>query len=180
MRNNGGFTLLELVVIMALMSVVLIFTVPRVIRFARGADDNRVIFIKSIDRVFRDSVTNSRLNLIVIHSKTKGEQISGIPDKRNGISVMTLKDGVLVESGSKLLSYVQFPDSFSVESVCAGKGTVLKTGDIIIPVYPDGKTETAVITVNNGGKYESFRLRTGGLIDADGSETAYENAYYSK
>ena len=65
-----------------------------------------------------------------------------------------------------------------IESVIAGRGKVLDSGDIIVSVYPDGKTETLVIRIRNNDKTVNYRLSNGEITQLNDENT--ENAYLSK
>ena len=177
-KDDSGFTLLEVVVILALVSVLTLMTVPRIARSARSADENGKIFRSTIERTVADSIINAKCNFIVFHADKEGERVKEFSGRRNGISVLNFDGNVFKESTLPALSYKQFPDSFMIESVIAGRGKILDSGDIIVSVYPDGKTETLIIRVRNNDKTVNYRLSNGEITQAN-DENA-ENAYLSK
>jgi len=177
-KDDSGFTLLEVVVILTLISVMMLMTVPRIVRSARSADENGKIFRSTIERTVSDSIINAKNNFIVFHAEKEGERIKDFTGRKNGISVLNFDGNVFTESPLPALSYKQFPDSFMIESVIAGRGKVLDSGDIIVSVYPDGKTETIVIRVRNNDKTVNYRLSNGEITQANDENT--ENAYISK
>ncbi|HPJ15578.1 MAG TPA: prepilin-type N-terminal cleavage/methylation domain-containing protein [Spirochaetota bacterium] len=177
-KDDSGFTLLEVVVILTLISVMMLMTVPRIVRSARSADENGKIFRSTIERTVSDSIINAKNNFIVFHAEKEGERIKDFTGRKNGISVLNFDGNVFTESPLPALSYKQFPDSFMIESVIAGRGKVLDSGDIIVSVYPDGKTETLVIRIRNNDKTVNYRLSNGEITQLNDENT--ENAYLSK
>ena len=177
-KDDSGFTLLEVVIILALISILTLMTVPRIVRSARSADENGKIFRSTIERTVADSIINAKCNFIVFHADKEGERVKEFSGRRNGISVLNFDGNVFKESPLPALSYKQFPDSFSIESVIAGRGKILDSGDIIVSVYPDGKTETIIIQVKNNDKTVNYRLSNGEITQANDENT--ENAYFSK
>ncbi len=177
-KDDSGFTLLEVVVILALISILTLMTVPRIVRSARSADENGKIFRSTIERTVSDSIINAKNNFIVFHLQKNGERIKEFSGRQNGISVLNFDGNVFNESPIPALSYKQFPDSFMIESVIAGRGKILDSGDIIVSVYPDGKTETVVVRVRNNDKTVNYRLSNGEITQANDENT--ENAYLSK
>ncbi len=150
----GGFTLIELMVVAALLSIIAMVAVPRLSRFFSNRAENMSFLTKYIAKTHDDAFLNGRTNFLAIHLYKKEQEKTilsgGVFDRRNGVSVLNFRDNVYTDSTRRLLQHYEFPDSFRIEEVVLRTGEVVTSGSVVIPFYPQGYSDNAVIHVITG------------------------------
>jgi len=151
-KNNGGFTLIEMIIVIVILSVMSLLVVPRLSNFFGNKRENFIILTSMIAKTFDDSFINDRINFFSIHLFEPGMEVSDSEDERssrnNGISVMTLDDnGNFVDSDNKLMKYRQFPDSFRLEEVVLSSGERIGIGTVMVPYYPQGYSDNVILHI---------------------------------
>ncbi len=157
--NNHGFTLIELIVVIAVFSILSIVVMPRIINYLSSTRDNFLILSTIVTKAFDDAFINHRTNFIVIHCLNSENEIQDISnpifERNNGISVVILNDkSEFIDSPNKLLKYRGFPDSFAIKQILLPDATVYTEGNVIIPLYPSGFTSGAIIHIVTNNEEE--------------------------
>ncbi len=157
--NNNGFTLIELIVVIAVFSILSIVVMPRIINYLSSARDNFLIFSTIVTKTFDDAFINHRNNFIVIHCQSQENDIAEIPntlfERTNGISVAILNDNSeFIDNPNKLLKNREFPDSFVIKEVLLPDGSSFTSGNVILPVYSSGTTSGAIVHILTNNEEE--------------------------
>lgn len=152
LRNNRGFTLIEILVVIAIISLMFMITAPRVTRVFNSQRENFAIFTGMIVKTFDDAFLHNRTNYLIIHLKSPNPDDSEIDKndaftRSNGITVMNIEDGKFVESKLKSLHFKEFPNSFLLEEVVLHSGEKISTGYASIPFYPQGYSDNVIIHI---------------------------------
>ncbi|MDY6968465.1 MAG: type II secretion system protein [Spirochaetota bacterium] len=155
-KNDRGFTLIEVLIVIAIISLMSLFVAPRISNFFGSARGSFIILTNMIAKTFDDSFINERLNFMVIHlsepGEDTGEDKEDIFSHTNGVSVVNLnEEGIFKETSNKLLKYKEFPDYFILEEVLISTGETITNGNVLIPFYPQGYSDNVIlhILVNN-------------------------------
>ncbi len=161
--NRDGFTLIELMVVMTILSIMAMVTVPRLARALGDKKENFAIMTGLIAKTFDDSFLNNKTNYLIVHLKASDPEdtLSGDEKflRRNGISVVNNNKGVITDSPRKLLRFRQFPESFRIDEVMLPSGEKVTDGNVFIPFYPQGYADDAIVHVTvNGTEQWSVRI----------------------
>ena len=155
LRRKGGFTLIELMIVITVLSIMAVAVLPK-ISGALGADKGNMIALSSfISKTFDDSFLQHRTDFLAVHlngpSAKPREEKNPLLEKENGVSVLTPnKDGKLEALKSRVLSYKKFPSSFRLDEVILPTGEKITGGTVLIPFYPEGSAEDAIIHLTSG------------------------------
>jgi len=161
--NNRGFTLLELIIVLVIVSIMTLLVAPRVSVFMSGRRSNFIVLQQTIAKTFDDSFIRNRTNFLVFHM---GEAVSDLTDlgenifsRKNGISVVNFEEGRFRDNPNPLLSYREFPSSFKIEEVLMSSGHKSTMGNVLVPFYPRGYSDDVIvhILVNDEDRY-SLRI----------------------
>lgn len=150
---NKGFTLLEIIIVMVIISILGLLIIPRMSGIFNTKRNNFLILTATIAKTFDDSYLSNRQNILIVHlhepnSDSEEEQESEILSRTNGISVVNLDSkGLLTDSKNKILKYREFPDSFKIEEVLLSTGEPVATGNVLIPFYPEGYSDNVIIHI---------------------------------
>lgn len=152
--DNRGFTLLELVVVITLLSLLTLAIAPRFTSYLGNQRRHISVVREMIVKTFDDSFTRNRINLLAIHlaipdnDLTEDENIE-ILSRTNGISVVTFDAyGQMHDSSNKLLKYQSFPDTFSISRVILSNGTEYTSGTAFVPFFPEGFSDDIIIQIS--------------------------------
>ncbi len=164
-RNNDGFSLLEIIIVLTILSIMSILVVPRVSHYLSSSRTNFITATTMIAKTFDDSVLNNNLNFLIIHLHERDldftdDDTQGVLQRTNGLSVANLdENNRFVDSSSKLLSRQLFNNSFILKKVLFPDGTSMNSGNIIVPFYPQGYSDNLIIhiLVNNSDEW-SIRI----------------------
>lgn len=154
---NGGFTLIEIMIVMALLAVMSVAIAPRVSSYFSSQKKNLYIVSSMISRTFDDSLLRKRTNFLVIHLSNPDTEITDEKNgdflrKTNGVSVVRIdRDGLITESENPVLKAQLFTGLFTLDEVVTESGEHRRGGAVFIPFYPEGYSENFVlyVTVNN-------------------------------
>src|SRR6056297_1672987 len=122
-RNNDGFSLLEIIIVLTILSIMSILVVPRVSHYLSSSRTNFITATTMIAKTFDDSVLNNNLNFLIIHLHERDldftdDDTQGVLQRTNGLSVANLdENNRFVDSSSKLLSRQLFNNSFILKKV---------------------------------------------------------------
>lgn len=164
-RNNDGFSLLEIIIVLTILSIMSILVVPRVSHYLSSSRTNFITATTMIAKTFDDSVLNNNLNFLIIHLHERDldftdDDTQGVLHRTNGLSVANLDENKrFVDSTNKLLSRQLFNDSFILKKVLFTDGTSMSSGNVIVPFYPQGYSDNLIIhiLVNNTDEW-SIRI----------------------
>ncbi len=148
---SNGFTLIEIIVVVTIISILFLLVTPRLSRFMSDEGDNFALFTGIIAKTFDDSFLNDRVNYLVIHLNEPNPDDAVIENdifqRSNGISVVTLEKGEFIDSENKLLRHRSFPDSFVIEEVLLQWDKKITRGNALVPFYPQGYSDNIIIHV---------------------------------
>lgn len=163
-RSGEGFTLIELMVVIAIISILFLITVPRLSRLINRERNSFAILTGMIAKTFDDSFLRSRTNYLVVHmaapNPEEPELCREIGNRRNGLSVITKENDVYVESKRTTLKGREFSqDNFLFTEVIRPNGTKISSGSHMIPFYPQGYSDNCIIHVLvNGDQQWSVKI----------------------
>ncbi len=163
-RHDGhGFTLIELVVVIAVISILFMIAVPRITRIASTQRENFAIFTGMIAATFDDAFLKNRTDFLTIYltapdpDDAMGQK--NVFNRKNGIAVLNYIDGEFVDSRRKTLTFKEFSQSFLIEEVITSTGEAITNGNVMIPFYPQGYSNNYIIHVLvNGEQKWSIRI----------------------
>ena len=166
-KNNRGFTLLEIAIVVTIISIMSLLVLPRISRFFDSKRNNFFLLTTVIAKTFDDSFLKDRTNFLMIHlyePMSSDEMENEIFSRKNGVSVVNLdENGKFVDSINKLLRYRDFPDSFKIEEVVLSTGEKVGIGNVLIPFYSKGYSDNVIlhILVNDEEKWSVriFKLK---------------------
>ena len=179
-RRCDGFTLVELLVVITLLSIVGVVIMPRVSGFL-GADRGNMIALSSIiTKTFDESFLKKKTCFLALHlngpSAKPREDKNPVFERQNGVSVLILgENGSLEESKTRALAFKKFPSGFTLDEVILSTGEKVTGGTVLIPFYPEGNSDDAIIHVTSGSDRFSviiYKMRkeprvTGDYVDFD-------------
>lgn len=157
--------------------------IPRISRFFDSKRNNFLTLTTVIAKTFDDSFLKDRTNFLMIHLYEPMEELdeeNEIFSRTNGISVVTMdREGKFHDSKNRLLKYREFSESFRLEAVVLSTGEKIGTGNVLIPFYPKGYSDNAIIhiLVNEEERWSVriFKLKKEAEIFPDYIDFTYEN-----
>jgi prepilin-type N-terminal cleavage/methylation domain-containing protein len=181
LKNNDGFTLIELIIVITILALVSAITLPRISSFFGGGKGDILVLRSFIAKTFDNAFLKGERSLLVVHCsvpdpKAREYDPDGIFVRENGVSVAVLnKDGLLADSKNRALAFHRFPAGFKIERVILSNGEKIEKGSAMIPFDTDGMSNDAIIHITIGNDPYSviiYRLRkepmsTEGYVDFD-------------
>lgn len=168
LKRNEGFTLLETLIVVVILSIMAMVVVPRITTFFNSQRENTAIATALIAKTFDDSFLQGNINYLTIHlyspwsdelSASDGSD-ADILQRRNAMSVLRLKDGKLEYAEKNILKARDFPSSFQLDEVVLSSGEIIKDGNVLLPFYPAGYSDDVIIHVLiNGSDRISIKIR---------------------
>ena len=156
LKNNDGFTLIEILVVVAIIATMTAVVVPRVSTIFNRDKEAFALTTGLIARTFDDSFLKGKTNFLAIYLNNQDpKRIEQIPKEQrelfnhsNALAVLELEDNQFVESPRKIFNLREFPKSFTFERVLFSSGTTIEEGIVLIPFFPNGSSENFIIHVN--------------------------------
>jgi prepilin-type N-terminal cleavage/methylation domain-containing protein len=149
--RNDGFTLVEIIVVMAILSVMAITLVPKISAFFGGGRGDLISFQGFVAKTFDNAFLRNETCYLAIHCYSPALK-SGQQDvltHENGLSVLVMSDeNELVESKRRILSKISFPDSFKIEEVILSTGETIRSGTALISFSADGYSDDTVVHIS--------------------------------
>ncbi len=161
--DQSGFTLVELVVVVAIISILFMIAVPRITRVFSTQRENFAVLTGIIVKTFDDAFLNDNTNYLILYLKDSDiAEAPGQQDdasRNNGVSVQNIVDGVFKDHRLKSLRYRGFSDDFVIEGVVMPSGEKISSGNVLIPFYPQGYADNVIIHILvNGDQQWSVRI----------------------
>lgn len=153
LKHEGGFTLLELMIVLAILSIMSLIVLPRVSSIGREQKDNLLIVKGIIAKTFDDAYLNGNINFLTVHLMTPGELSNDSLDesyseRNNAISILQIdKNGVFKDNPNKILKSRKFSENFKLEEVLFENGEKIGLGNVLIPFYPQGYSDNIIIHI---------------------------------
>ena len=153
-RENKGFTLIELVVVMAIIALMSVIALPKLSGFFGNNRKESAILRSYIEAVTDDSFVKRKTNYLCIHLQRAGEKNAELfNDKYNEtniINVYEFDNGKFIQNKSNILKDRSFSSSFTLDEVILEGGKSITSGNILIPFYSDGTSLGFVIKIRAG------------------------------
>lgn len=153
--NNSGFTLIELVVVIAILAIMSLVALPRISGFLGNERKDSALFESYIAAVADDSFVNRRDNFLCISLKKAGENTGeALNDKyrENSLTSYLFIDQKFKLNEKKILKARDFSSSFTLSQVIFDGGMTVSEGVVIIPFYSDGTSENFTIRIISEGE----------------------------
>lgn len=161
--DSSGFTLLELIIVLVIISILTLIVAPRLAIFFSSRRTNFTIFASMVEKTFDDAYLKKRTNFLVLHLGEGPSDLTEIAEKifsrKNGISVINFVDGTFKDNPNPLLSFREFPSSFKMEEVLLSSGEKVNTGNVLIPFYPNGYADDVIVHIISDDEKFSLRIR---------------------
>lgn len=163
LKGHDGFTLVELVVVIAIISILFMIAVPRVSRVFTTQRQHFAVLTGVIVKSFDDAFLHNRTNYLTIYLKTPAaSETADLRDdahRNNGYAVQVIEDGMLKDHRLTSLRYRSFSDDFIIEEVISQAGGKVTEGRAMIPFYPQGYSDNVIIHILvNGSQQWSVRI----------------------
>ena len=155
-RRNEGFTLIETLVVILILSIMAMVVIPRMTTFFNNERENTAITTGLIVKTFDDSFLKGNINYLTVHlydpwedelSVSGGADTNDILRRRNAISVLRLKDDKFEYATRDILKARDFPSSFRFEEIVLSSGEIIKNGNVMLPFYPEGYSDDMIMHV---------------------------------
>ena len=162
--NNRGFTFVELIVVVAIFALMAAVILPRFTSFFGNERKESVIFKAYIEAITDNSFVNGKTNYLCFHLSKDGD---GEKDKnstfsdnqyngKNALAVYEFSDGKFFQNKSNLLRARDFSSSFILSEVILEGGRSISSGNVLIPFYSNGSSESFRVKVISGDSTAFF------------------------
>jgi len=152
--NDEGFTLIELVVVMAILVIIGVVALPKLTGFFGSERKDSTILKAYIEAVSDDSFVHRKTNYLCINLSRSGSKNPELFDDKyndtNIVNVYELKDGKFVGNKNRLLKSRGFSSSFILDEVLLEGGKSITSGNVLIPFYSDGTSAGFVLKIISG------------------------------
>jgi prepilin-type N-terminal cleavage/methylation domain-containing protein len=166
--NNRGFTLIELIIVVSILSMMAALVVPKFVNVFSGGKGEMLTFRSMIAKTFDNAFLREEPCYLAIHcaspdNKTQLNDPNGIFSRENGVSVTVLnKDGAFEDTSNRSLPRKRFPSSFRIEAVIISNGDKVTRGTALVPFSTDGFSSDAIVHILSGNDRYSviiYRLK---------------------
>ncbi len=163
-KDTDGFTLIEIVIVIVVLSILYMIVTPRVSRIINTERDNFAILTGMIVKTFDDSFLHNTTNYLVVHLQNpdleETESEDDFKNRNNAVSVLNVVSGTWIDNKRKSLKWRKFsPAKFLIEEVVLQNGEKLTNGIVRIPFYPQGYSDNVIIHVLvNGTQKWSIKI----------------------
>ena len=159
--DSPGFTMIELLVVMAIISLMALIAAPRISAFLGNERQESGLLSAYIGSTSDDAFVHGRTNYLCISLSAPYNETDGLLIRKgfvlNTVAVYNLEEMQLVENSHRILEQRTFSSSFSIIAVYLEGAEAIIKGDVIIPFYPDGSSEGFTIEVLSGDKKRYFK-----------------------
>jgi prepilin-type N-terminal cleavage/methylation domain-containing protein len=160
LKDNQGFTLIEILIVVALIGILSVVIIPKISRYMRNDRTSLLLISSIIAKTFDDSFIKTRTNYLAIHLNKPDEAdpddtLGDFAKRENGISVLNIDgDGKFTESKNPMLHKREFSGNFTLEEVILPGSDKITSGTVLIPFNPGGSSENAIINIRNSQNKE--------------------------
>lgn len=153
--------MIELLIVMAIMSLMALVAVPRISAFLGNERQESGLLTAYIASTSDDAFVNGRTNYLCITLSVPDDRnkelFTGKSFTANSVAVYILDEMKLVENSHRILDKRTFSGSFKMKAVYLEGSEAIAMGDVIIPFYSDGSSESFTIEILSGDKTRYFR-----------------------
>lgn len=168
LNSNRGFTLIELLVVIAILAVMALIALPRISGFLNSQRQESSLLLAYLTAVSDDAFVTGKTNYLSIHLNLPGDEskypAGDLFREINALSVHNLSDDEFVNNPKKILSLRRFSSSFILDSVIFKGGKNIEMGNVIIPFYSDGTSESFFLKVLSDEREIYFRKNISGKM----------------
>jgi len=147
---NSGFTLIELIIVMAIFAVMSVVALPKISGFLSNERKDSALFSAYIAAITDDAYINKRNNYLLISLEKDSKTDSDIlRDKYNSNSLQCLlfDEKNFSDNMNNLLKLRRFSNGFILSEVIFEGGKTISAGSVLIPFYSDGTSEAFTMRV---------------------------------
>lgn len=154
LKDNRGFTLLELMVVISIIAIMSVIALPKLTGFI--GDDRKELSLLSayIEAVTDDSFVSRETSYLCIHLSIPDAKNSELFDNSfndsNMVSVYKFINGKFIRNKNEVLKNRSFSSSFILDEVILDGGRVISHGNVFIPFYSDGSSEEFTLKIRTG------------------------------
>lgn len=158
--DNRGFTLVELIIVITIWALMLTLAFPKITSFWGDERKESVIFKAYIESITDNSFVNCKTNYLCINLSQGKDENSKFSDNQyedsNALVVYEFIDKKFIQSKSNLLKARNFSSSFILSEVILEGERSITSGNVLIPFYSNGTSESFKIRVLAGGSITIF------------------------
>jgi prepilin-type N-terminal cleavage/methylation domain-containing protein len=155
-HDDRGFTLVELIVAIAVISLLFMLVIPRISRVIGTQREKFSIVTGMIAMTFDDAFLKNRTDFLTIYLGTPDPEDAmsqkDVFNRKNGVAVLNYINGEFVDIKRKALQFREFNDSFMFEEILMPSGEKITNGNVLIPFYPGGYSNNCIIHVLVNGE----------------------------
>jgi prepilin-type N-terminal cleavage/methylation domain-containing protein len=159
--DNRGFTLIELVVVIAILAIMSVVALPKLTGIIGNERKESSILKAYIEAVTDDSFVHRKTNYLCINLAKSGNKNSELFDDRyndtNIVIVYELQKGKFIQNKNHVLKDRGFSSSFILDEVILEGGKSITSGNVIIPFYSDGTSAGFLLKIISGDSKIIFK-----------------------